>query len=63
MPTLYEFLARFARVATSALSCLSHNHSAQKWKEVEEISILALEKRIGLWNAIEEEIVMKTEMV
>lgn len=36
---------------------------AQKWKEVEEISILALEKRIGLWNAIEEEIVMKAEMV
>ncbi|KFF07188.1 DUF3050 domain-containing protein [Flavobacterium reichenbachii] len=36
---------------------------AQKWKEVEEVSILALEKRIGLWNAIEEEIIMKTEMV
>ncbi|MCC9018031.1 MULTISPECIES: DUF3050 domain-containing protein [Flavobacterium] len=36
---------------------------AQKWKEVEEISILALEKRIGLWNAIEEEILMKAEMV
>jgi hypothetical protein len=35
----------------------------QKWKEVEEISILALEKRIGLWNAIEEQILMKTEMV
>jgi hypothetical protein len=28
----------------------------QKWKEVEEISKLALEKRIGLWNAIEENI-------
>ncbi|RAR50355.1 DUF3050 domain-containing protein [Flavobacterium lacus] len=27
-----------------------------KWKEVEEISIQALEKRIGLWNAIEEKI-------
>lgn len=36
---------------------------AQKWKEVEEVSILALEKRIGLWNAIEEEILLKTEMV
>jgi hypothetical protein len=24
-----------------------------KWKEVEEVSVLALEKRIGLWNAIE----------
>lgn len=29
---------------------------AQKWKEVEDISILALEKRIGLWNALEENI-------
>jgi len=25
----------------------------QKWKEVEEVSIQALEKRIGLWDAIE----------
>lgn len=30
--------------------------SETKWKEVEEISIEALEKRIGLWNAIEEKI-------
>jgi len=37
-------------------------NDAQKWKEVEEISILALEKRIGLWDAIEEVISMKTEM-
>jgi hypothetical protein len=29
---------------------------AHKWKEAEEISRLALEKRIGLWNAIEESI-------
>ncbi|MFB9109181.1 DUF3050 domain-containing protein [Flavobacterium gyeonganense] len=36
---------------------------AEKWSDVEEISILALEKRIGLWNAIEEEISMKAEMV
>ncbi|MEN9981287.1 MAG: hypothetical protein RL542_1074 [Bacteroidota bacterium] len=35
---------------------------AQKWKEVEAVSILALEKRIGLWNAIEESISLKTEM-
>ncbi|MNE89881.1 hypothetical protein D3C80_1873380 [compost metagenome] len=34
----------------------------QKWAEVEEISILALEKRIGLWDAIEESIMMKAEM-
>ncbi|WP_310560214.1 DUF3050 domain-containing protein [Flavobacterium sp.] len=33
----------------------------QKWTEVEEISVLALEKRIGLWDAIEEQIVMKME--
>lgn len=30
--------------------------SQTKWKDVEEISIEALEKRIGLWNAIEEKI-------
>ncbi|GGD19461.1 DUF3050 domain-containing protein [Flavobacterium orientale] len=30
-----------------------------KWKEVEEVSILALEKRIGLWDAIEEKILQK----
>lgn len=34
-----------------------------KWKEVEETSILALEKRIGLWDAIEEKIVQKPELV
>lgn len=37
--------------------------SAQKWKEVELVSIEALEKRIGLWNAIEEQIVLKQELV
>jgi hypothetical protein len=36
--------------------------SEQKWAEVEEVSILALEKRIGLWDAIEESILMKVEM-
>ena len=36
---------------------------AQKWTEVEEISVVALEKRIGLWDAIEETIAMKVEMV
>jgi hypothetical protein len=35
---------------------------AQKWAEVKEISILALEKRIELWDAIEEIITMKVEM-
>lgn len=37
-------------------------NSEQKWAEVEEVSILALEKRIGLWDAIEESILMKVEM-
>lgn len=32
---------------------------AHKWKEVEEVSIQALEMRIGLWNAIEEKILEK----
>jgi hypothetical protein len=35
---------------------------AVKWEEVKEISILALEKRIGLWNAIEEKITMNVAM-
>ena len=34
-----------------------------KWKDVEEISILALEKRIGLWDAIEEKIETSFELV
>ncbi|WP_395064330.1 DUF3050 domain-containing protein [Flavobacterium sp.] len=34
-----------------------------KWKEMQEVSIEALEKRIGLWNAIEEQIVEKLELV
>jgi hypothetical protein len=38
-------------------------NSEQKWKEVEEISIQALEKRIGLWNAIEGQVAQKLEMV
>ncbi|MGO4904782.1 DUF3050 domain-containing protein [Flavobacterium sp. W20_MBD1_R3] len=35
---------------------------AQKWSDVEEVSKLALEKRIGLWDAIEETIMMKVEL-
>jgi len=34
----------------------------QKWSDVEAISILALEKRIGLWDAIEETIMMNVEL-
>ena len=30
---------------------------AQKWSDVEEVSKLALEKRIGLWDAIEEQLI------
>lgn len=37
--------------------------SEQKWKEVQETSVLALEKRIGLWNAIEEQLVQKEALV
>jgi len=37
--------------------------SETKWREVEEVSLQALEKRIGLWNAIEEQIVTNVEMV
>lgn len=36
------------------------DNSEQKWKEVEEISIQALEKRIGLWDAIEAQMIAKT---
>lgn len=34
----------------------------QKWSDVAEVSILALEKRIGLWDAIEETIIMNVEL-
>ncbi len=33
-----------------------------KWNEVAETSILALEKRIGLWDAIEEQVVQNLEI-
>ena len=39
------------------------NDDDQKWIDVEEISILALEKRKGLWDAIEEKIVANLELV
>jgi hypothetical protein len=35
---------------------------AQKWSDVEEVSKLALEKRIGLWDAIEETISMNVAL-
>ncbi|WP_309640928.1 DUF3050 domain-containing protein [Flavobacterium sp.] len=35
---------------------------AVKWQEVTETSILALEKRVGLWDAIEEKIMMNVTM-
>ena len=34
----------------------------QKWNDVEEVSIMALEKRIGLWDAIEEKIEANFEL-
>ena len=39
------------------------NNDDQKWIDVEEISILALEKRKGLWDAIEEKIEANLELV
>jgi len=38
-------------------------NDAQKWRDVEEVSIAALEKRIGLWDAIEEQMKEKLEIV
>jgi hypothetical protein len=35
----------------------------EQWTEVKEISVMALDRRIGLWDAIEETITMKIEMV
>ena len=35
----------------------------KKWSEVEAISILALEKRIALWDSIENQIKMKAELI
>jgi Protein of unknown function (DUF3050) len=37
--------------------------SAIKWQEVEDVSIQALQKRIGLWNAIEQQMISKVELV
>ena len=48
--------------ALEMVSELCGNNSV-KWREVEEISVLALEKRIGLWNAIEEKLALKMEIV
>jgi hypothetical protein len=36
---------------------------AKKWAEAEAIATLALEKRIALWNTIEEQITTKVELV
>ena len=38
-------------------------NDAQKWRDVEEVSINALQKRIGLWDAIEEQIEKAVEIV
>ncbi len=48
-------------MAMRMISELCEN-DAQKWRDVEEVSIIALEKRIGLWNAIEEKIEAKLEL-
>jgi hypothetical protein len=36
--------------------------SDAKWAEVEEIAKMALDKRIGLWDAIEESLTAKVAM-
>lgn len=36
-------------------------NDSKKWSEVEQISIAALEKRIGLWDAIEEQLSLTME--
>ncbi len=38
-------------------------NDSKKWMEVEEVSVLALEKRIELWDAIEEKIEANFELV
>ena len=38
-------------------------NDTSKWNEVLEVSQQALEKRIGLWNAIEEQVIQKAELV
>jgi hypothetical protein len=48
-------------MAMQMISELCEN-DAQKWAEVEEIAIMALDKRIGLWDAIEENITAKVAM-
>ena len=35
----------------------------EKWKEIKEVSVEALKKRIGLWNSIENIIVNKKVLV
>ena len=37
-------------------------NDSKKWSEVEQISIAALEKRIGLWDAIEESLSLQAEL-
>ncbi|MGL2962336.1 DUF3050 domain-containing protein [Flavobacterium sp. RSB2_4_14] len=48
-------------MAMKMITELCENDS-QKWRDVEEVSKLALEKRIGLWDAIKEKIEAKLEL-
>ena len=47
------------QMALEMVSMLAENDH-EKWKEIEDISIEALEKRILLWDAINEQIENKT---
>ena len=42
---------------------LFQENDPEKWQEIEEVSIEALKKRIGLWNSIESIIVNKKVLV
>ena len=46
-------------MALEMVSHLAHNDS-KKWDEIEKISIEALEKRILLWDAIDDQIKNKS---
>ena len=66
-PTFHYYLERHIELdedehgpmALEMVSMLAENDH-EKWKEIEEISIEALEKRILLWDAINEQIENKT---
>ena len=65
---LAELLRRKVLLPASSEQEMMHmitelcQNDEQKWNDVEEVSILALEKRIGLWDTIEEKIEASLEL-